>query len=121
MSTAGSAADRHQAGSPGGKLEHFDLAIHGPAMRCGAGSQFLFRFRQGDVEALFASFRPLHQEAQRDGGLAGAGIALEQEHMAGSEAAGQNIIQAGNASSGFSGPRACIVHEPLQTYPNKKV
>ena len=56
--------------------------------------QFALGFGQRDVEAFLAGPRALHQELERDRGLAGPGRALDQKHVLPREPAGQDIIQA---------------------------
>src|SRR6185436_4428720 len=71
--------------------------IEGPAVRGGAVDEFLPGLRQGDVERALAELCAFHQEAQRDGGLARAGVAFEEEQGTSGEASGQDVIEAFNA------------------------
>ena len=63
------------------QFEHLDAVVQRPAMRGGAVAQFALGFGQRDVKAFFAGLRAFEQELQRNGGLAGAGRAFEQEQM----------------------------------------
>ncbi len=66
-------------------------------MREGGGAQFVLGLGEGDVEAAFAIRRAGAQEIERERGLAGAGLALQQVDMAMHEPAAEDIVQARNA------------------------
>jgi hypothetical protein len=53
-------------------------------------------FRQRDVENLFTPAHTFQQELQREGRLAGSGIALDQIKAVTRQAARQNIVEALN-------------------------
>src|SRR5690606_28319863 len=84
------ALGRHQ-------LEHMYVFVEGPAMRRGAGAKLFFSLRQSYVETPLAGLRAFEKEVERNCGLAGAGCAFEQEHMAGSKAPAQDFVEASNA------------------------
>src|SRR3954465_11353405 len=92
------------------KLENPALLLERPAMRAHAGAQLLFGLGQADVDAEFAGSGARHQELQRNGGLAGAGIALEQVQAVPGEAATEHEVQAGDASAGAGQSGSVCVH-----------
>src|SRR3982751_5769363 len=59
---------------------------------------FFARLREGDVEDLFAGLRAREEKLQGQGGLARAGLALDEIQPAGHETAPENVVQTGNTS-----------------------
>lgn len=86
----------------GDDLENLD-AVDGPAVRPGAGSQLLGRLRQRDVQAAFAVARSFEQVLERQRGLAGAGIAVDQIEPAREKTAVQYLVESGNSGRGTAG------------------
>ncbi len=62
-------------------------------MRMRDFGQLLGRLRQGDVNTLFARGSAGQQKLQREGGLAGAGIALEEVEMIAGQPPAEDVVE----------------------------
>lgn len=60
------------------------------------------RLRQRDVEALLTHGSARYQELQRNRGLAGPRIALEQEQASRGESAAEDIVETSDAGGGVA-------------------
>ena len=72
-----------------------------PAVRSDGLAQFLLGLRERDIEAALAAPGAFQQELNRDCGLAGSRLALEEEHVTTRESALQYIIQTADAGQGL--------------------
>jgi hypothetical protein len=72
-------------------------ALKGPAVGQRYCADFLFRLGQGDVQDPLALSHALHQELERERGLARARLAFQQVKPVGCEAAAQDVVQAFDA------------------------
>lgn len=83
-----------------GHLEHIDV-VERPSVRCGDARQLRATLRQRDVQPTRPFLRAREQELERERGLAGAGLAVEQVEMTGREAAAKNLVETGDARTCF--------------------
>jgi hypothetical protein len=68
-------------------------------VRFGDLAELLGRLRQGHIKDLLASSDALEQELHRQGGLARAGHAFDEEQAVAREAAAQDVVEAGDAGA----------------------
>ena len=78
------------------QLKQLD-AIQRPPVRAGNGLELVGVLGQRDVESLFAARASVQQELNRESGLAGAGVSLDEIHPIAGEAADQQLVETGNA------------------------
>ena len=85
------------------------MPVERPAVRLGAGLQLLLRLRERNVETLLAGAHALEQELQRERGLAGTRIAVDEIEPLGDQSAAQDFVQPPNPGRGASAtPRGVI-------------
>ena len=74
-----------------------------PAVRIRHGPELLAGLREGDVESLLAAPEALEQELQPQGGLAGAGVALDEMETPGGQTAAKDMVEPFDASGRTGG------------------
>ena len=80
----------------GGELEDVD-AVEGPAVRARDGAQLVLRLGERDEQDLLAALDAFEQELQRERGLAGAGVALDEVEPVGRQPAAEDVVQSRDA------------------------
>jgi hypothetical protein len=78
------------------QLEDLD-PIERPAMRGCHQPELLGALRQGHIQPPLTPPHPLYEKLQRQGGLAGAGIPLHEEHMIGGIAPTHDTVESGDS------------------------
>src|ERR1700756_3327560 len=71
--------------------------LEGPSMGAHRLLQLFFRFGESDIEDPLAVLNACQQKLQGEGGLASAGISLDEVQMAFRQSAMQDLIEARNA------------------------
>jgi hypothetical protein len=99
------------------ELENVNFVTDLPPVRRSAGAQLPVRFRERDVKPLLARLGAFEEKAQRNCGLASAGIALKKKDMSPRQAAGEDVVQTGNASAGLAISLFIISHRRRQSFP----
>ena len=93
-------------------------SLERPAVGLRHRAQFLGRFREGDVES--PSRPPSHprmRNCSAEGGLADAGIALQEIDAVARQPTAENVIEpvdSGRCHFGFLGNLVCLRHSPFQ-------